>query len=508
MNSLYQFYRVGFLVVCLLSTAACSSMKKTEEESAEIKQTAQNAISAAKSDLQDNKIAMVSEIPSSYLGSRFPVQLKERKGKLPVQIDSPIELNFVESTSMKHFGELIAKQTGLGVEVSPDIETKLVDNLNWSGSVRSLLEHVAAQQGVFWKWQKSTIHIYQTELRFWTIYASGVNTKWTSNIGLSGAVSGSGSDLTSTDSVSVTTDDANFWTETLETIESLLSPQGKATLSPQSGSLAVTDTPIALDRIGKWIARKNLQLATQILVQIDLYEIEHSESGDQGISIEGLLESAIKQGKLTTTTTNNDDESIVSFKYSNSFTNRNTNITAALRSSVGNNQITKLTSSLVRGINGQPVPVFFGDETSYLQRREVVYTDGSASVRLVPGKIQDGIALNLMTRVLPGTNQLILHATLRTTRIKAINRFPANAGPNDPVIQLPDLESRSMLIPVLLRSGETLIVAGLDTTRSNARKIKGLLTRNSRTSNKRASLVLLITPQIITPDVEITRSQV
>ena len=95
---------------------------------------------------------------------------------------------------------------------------------------------------------------------------------------------------------------------------------------------------------------------------------------------------------------------------------------------------------------------------------------------------------------------------MRTTRIKGINRFPADAGPNDPVIQLPDLESRSVLLPVMLRTGETLFVAGLDTTRASRTKSRGILSRSNKTETRRASLVMLITPRIIPPPLEITAS--
>ena len=169
-------------------------------------------------------------------------------------------------------------------------------------------------------------------------------------------------------------------------------------------------------------------------------------------------------------------------------------------------QVAKLTSTVLRGMNGHPIPVFFGDETSYLERRDVVNEDGLTTVRLVPGKLQDGIALNILPRILRDTDRLSLNITVRTTRIKGISRFPADAGPNDPVIQLPDLESRSVLLPVLLRSGETLFVAGLDTSRTNDSSSSGIFSRQSKAQTRRSSLVLLITPRIVRQPLELARS--
>ncbi len=508
MNTNLLIINAIIILGCAVLATACTSMKNTESTAMETHQKAEDAIKDVHSKVLNKQTKIVQSLDNAYLGSRSPIFLKEQPAKLPKQLHMSIELNFAEPLTFGLLGEIIARQTGLAVDIDPEIGNEQMEKLTWSGSIHDFLERVSTQQGVYWKWKDSKILLYRTELRIWSIYASGVSSKWSGNIALSGSLAGNGSDLSASDYVSVVSDDSNFWKETSEEIQNLLSPQGEATVSPNSGTLTVTDTPVALAKIDEWVKRKNQQLASQILVQVDLYEIEYNDSSDRGFSFKGILDSALSGGTLSTILTNNDDESLITFKYSRPPTDRDTEVSTILKASAGKNQISKLTSSVIRGLNGQPVPVFFGDETTYLQRRDVVNDENGSSVRLIPGKIQDGIALNLLSKVLPDTNQLILHATVRTTRIKSMKRFPADAGPNEPVIQLPDLESRSMLIPVLLKSGETLVVAGLDTSRSTGSRNNSLLAQNRRVDNKRARLILLITPRIIPPDIDIIRSRV
>ena len=241
---------------------------------------------------------------------------------------------------------------------------------------------------------------------------------------------------------------------------------------------------------------------------MELYEIDRSADAITGFNFDGILQEALGSSTATIEFGSDDTGSLFGLRLTPSTEDEidHSDISLILRKAAAGSQVAKLTSTVLRGMNGHPIPVFFGDETSYLERRDVVHEEGLTTVRLVPGKLQDGIALNILPRILPNTDRLSLNITLRTTRIKGISRFPADAGPNDPVIQLPDLESRSVLLPALLRSGETLFVAGLDTSRTNDSSSSGILSNQSQAESRRSSLVLLITPHIVRAPLEIVHS--
>ena len=437
----------------------------------------------------------------SWIGHRIPIRRGKIPEPIPDELEQIIDLTYVEPVTIGEIGKLISSETSVGVTVASDIQNSLISNVNWHGPADSALNHITSRLGFYWNFFDGRVEIFHTKPESWNIYAPAVTAQWQASVGLSGAVQGGigGSTLQAQDQVVVSMDTAEFWNELESTVEGFLSDVGQFSLNRQSGELNVTDTPLTLKRIDEWVSAKNKELSTQVQVHVDLYEIERSDDAIAGYNLRGLMKEAFGKTAAEIEFGNDDEGSILGLRMTHSATVAvdHSDIALLIRNAAKGARISKLTSTVIRGINGLPVPVFFGDEISYLERRDVVSDEGLTTERLIPGKLQDGIALNMVPRVLPNTDRLMLNITVRTTRIKGIRRFPIDAGPNDPVIQLPDLESRSVLLPVLLRSGETLFVAGLDTSRVTNRDANGILMKESSLQNRRASLVLILTPYII-----------
>ena len=500
------------LLFISLSLSGCKSFHErqqlvdniTQQTSAVIEEQRQ----AASKQLQSTPIA--TETDSAYLGKRIVHRAQPPATLLSPKLDTTLKMIYVEPVTVAVVARLIASRTGIPITVDADIATTELPDIYFAGTAAEALNQLTDRLGYAWRNENNAIRVFATTYRTWKIFAPSVTSTWRATVGLSGSVqSGAGgSDLRAQDQVVVSMDNSNFWDQLDTTVLSLLSPAGRHTLNRSSAELLVIDTPTALDRVNRWVTAKNMNLATQVVISIDLYEIERSTDALEGFNFEAALRKSFGDDVYGIEFSSDDTGALVGFQFENNQEPKSdaTDIAVILRNAAGDGKISKLTSTVVRGLNGQPVPIFFGDERSYLERRDVVTEEGVTSVRLVPGKLQDGIALNILPNVLPDTGRMMLNITLRTTRIKGINRFPPDAGPDDPVIQLPDLESRSVLLPVMLRSGETLFVAGLDTTRASQSESRGILSRSNKVETRRASLVLLITPRIIPPPLEITAS--
>ncbi len=496
---------LSIMAGCRLPLSAVESASKGEKE---IQTNIHNSRQFRQSSSSEELTFSTSR---SWIGHRIPISGSDLPEQIPEELEKIIEFTYVEPVSIGEIVKLISSETTIGVTVASDIQNSSISNLNWHGSAISALNHITNRLGFYWKFSDGRVEIFHTKPKSWTIFAPAVTAQWQASVGLSGAVQGGigGSTLQAQDQVIVSMNTSEFWNELESTVEGYLSDSGKFTLNRQLGELNVIDTPLALKRIDDWVAAKNKELATQVQVHVDLYEIERSDSAIAGFDLRGLIGEALGKSAAEIKFGSDDKGSVFGLKMTHSSTEAldHSDIELIIRNAAKGARISKLTSTVIRGINGLPVPVFFGDERSYLERRDVVTDEGVTTVRLVPGKLQDGIALNMVPRVLPNTDRLMLNITVRTTRIKGISRFPANAGPKDPVIQLPDLESRSVLLPVLLRSGETLFVAGLDTSRVTNRDAKGILMKESSLENRRASLVLILTPYVIRLPYELARKR-
>ena len=489
-----------FAVFCLVSImSACVQPVDTSDSDSIIEQKFEKYSTKPDS---DHDVPLTREIAKPWPGPISPVRNSVIVTKPPIELHNSIRINLVEPVSLRKAARLLSAHSGIQIQVAEDIQLEGLADLHWNGTTVEALDYISDLLGVSWRSTAKGVTIYRTEHGYWTLYAPSTVVKWQASVGLSGAVKSGrgGSDLNARDQVSVTMDTTEFWNQIESMISGLLSSAGTFTLNRQSGELIVRDTPETLDRIDQWVTSKNENLSTQVQLLVELYEVEQTKDATAGFNIMGLMQDAFGKNGLALEIGSDDSGEIYGLRATHDELTSPldvTNILLALRKAAGGGRVAKLTSTVLRGINGMPTPVFFGDETSYLQRRDVVKDEGTTSVRLVAGQLQDGIALNLVPKVLPDSDRLMLNITVRTTRIKGLSRFPSDAGPSDPVIQLPDLESRSMLLPVLLRSGETLLVAGFDTNSSLISRSKGLLSRLRRSDSKRSQLVMFITPTIM-----------
>jgi len=505
---------ISFRCLCSCMTglflSGCSLPGWITQSSEQILSQVETAIEQTNDSNEVNSRAALTKFSNrSWLGVRKPVRIGKSSQTIPKGLHRTLNMTFAEPVGLREVGQLISNETGVTLFVRDDVPATMLSEQTWTGSALEALNHITGKLGYHWQIDGDRVEIFHTDLAVWTILAPTTVTQWKGSVGLSGSVQSSdgGSNIQARDQVVVSLDTSDFWNQIENTVTAMLSPAGRVALDRNSAELTVIDTPRVLDRVDDWVRKKNREFATQVLMHVDLYEIDRSENANAGFNFDGFAQEAL--GKSAARIEFKSDESgallDLGLLHNEGGTVDTSEISLILRQAAGGANVAKLTSTILRGINGQPIPVYFGDEIAYVERREVVQNEGLVTVRLLPGKLQNGIALNVIPRVLPNSNRMMLNITVRTTRVKALTKFPANAGANDPSVQLPDLESRSILLPVLLRSGETLFVAGLDTVRTNENRSSGIFSKSSSTDNQRSSLVMLITPFIIPPSIEITQ---
>ena len=250
----------------------------------------------------------------------------------------------------------------MGVTVASDIQNNLISNVNWHGPANSALNHITSRLGFYWKFNDGRVEIFHTKPESWTIFAPSVTAQWQASVGLSGAVQGGigGSTLQAQDQVIVSMNTTEFWNELESTVEGFLSDVGEFSLNRQSGELNVIDTPLTLKRIDDWVSEKNKELSTQVQVHVDLYEIERSDSAIAGFDLRGLMREALGKSAAEFKFGSDDKGSVFGLKMTHSATAAvdHSDIELIIRNAAKGARISKLTSTVIRGINGLPVPVF------------------------------------------------------------------------------------------------------------------------------------------------------
>lgn len=378
-----------------------------------------------------------------------------------------------------------------------------VSGLRWNGSLAGLLDHISSSTGVSWRYTGQEIQLYRLETRTFQLAVLNADTSMNSQV-IGGTSSASGSSesgnslsgnqkTTQQTAVTVST---KVYDDIRLTVNGMLSPGGRAFLSPGSASLTVTDTPQVLRSVSEYISRQNAILDRQVTLKVDVYRITFKDTKQLGIDWSMVYGSAKKMG----------------YSLSSSFTNASMDIaSAAVTSSSGylsgsevlikalNSQanIAAHTTNTTTTTNMVPVPLQVAKQTTYLAKTKTTTSEDYSSTELTPGEITTGLSMTVLPYVRDnGTIQLQMSFSLSDE--PTITTMTAADGNTS--IQMPSTDVRSITQRANLQAGQTLVMNGFQSLYDES-NMKGTTSKSwwgfgggEDASRSRAMLLIMVTP--------------
>jgi type IVB pilus formation R64 PilN family outer membrane protein len=355
------------------------------------------------------------------------------------------------------------------------------------GTLRGLLDTAAARFGVYWKYDRGTIVFFYTDTRVYQVTAipgdsrldtsvmSGASSNGTSSGGgagaggAGGAIPGGGSGGNGGGAPSVSSDNStnigmtaqlSVYNGLQSAIKAMLSPAGSVLASPATGSIAVTDTPDVLERVGEFMMQQNRVLSRQVLVNITVLSVTLSADDTYGIDWGAVYQALGTRFNITNTFS-----SLVSSATPSQFSA--TVITPSSRASTTNAVISALseqgtvrrkTSASVTTLNDQPVPVQVAEQQGYLAQISTTATlNVGTQTSLTAGTVTTGFNMTLLPHILDdGTVMMQFY-----TNLSSLARIE-NFGVGNQQIQLPTVDTRNFLQRVAIKSGQTLVISGYE----------------------------------------------
>ncbi|QTP13352.1 PilN family type IVB pilus formation outer membrane protein [Serratia symbiotica] len=331
----------------------------------------------------------------------------------------------------------------------------------------------------------------------------------TTSTGISGGSSGGSSTSSgvSGDSGSNSSTSSSIKSDLLTDIEknlrSLLTPGvGRLQLSPSTGNATVTDTPAALERIGKYVDSENKKITQQVLLNVKILSVTLKDTDELGVNMDLVYKSM--SGKW-------------GFNITNAFSSVGTGLTSgsiniidpndrfsgssALISALSEQgKVSVVTSPSITTLNLQPAPVQVARTTSYLAERSTTTSANVGSeTSLTPGSVTTGFNMTLLPYIMPENRELLLQYTINLSSLIQIRKI----GTDTDGIEMPEVDSRIFSQRVKLRSGQTLVMAGYEQAADTGNKsgigdasfwgLGGERNRNSQ----RDVIVIVITPVIL-----------
>lgn len=369
-----------------------------------------------------------------------------------------------------------------------------IDAISFShnDSLEQLLDLISGRYSISWRWNENTqkVMFYRLMTRTFKVKFPGesVNKIETKTAGSEGSTDQSTKFVFST----------GDWDEIEDSVKTFLSPYGSTKLVRSSGNILVTDTPSVVKKVAEYIRDLNNKFVSQVALDVKVYSVSLSNKKNLGISFSALTKSLSNGGSVILDGAGINTNALAG---SLKFTPSGDGLTGSsfIEALSQQGEVSQVTSTSSQGISNQPIPIKVVEEVAYISGESSQDQVAGGSVprtTVETDKIDVGFSMTLVPQIY-GENSLNLHITIELTELKELKEFDTT------LVQTPVLDKRMISQRVLLNSGETLVLAGLEQTRSNkVRQGMGhadfwFFGGGKAEEEKRDVLVVVITPRII-----------
>ena len=380
----------------------------------------------------------------------------------------------------------------------------------YEGPLSGLLDRVASNFGVNWKFDGSALSITRYETRTFVMDAlpgtqkvtDGMKEQTDNNASASGntqvtSVSQQAGQQTSTMDI-----DFKFWDEIGKTLENVLGGIGSYSMSPSSGTITVTTTPDVMRNVSDFINSENDRLGRQVAINVEVYTVDMNEGEDFNMKFDLALRrltnfsGAFASAGAPTSASTGLGSLAVSVL--NPETIGSVTSVFNLLSNVG--KTARIAQFPLTTLNNRPVSRRIGRDIAYLASVQTNTSQTFQNTTLTPGIIKDGFSIQVTPRLL-GEGRILLQYSLSLIDLVGQPKTFISGGNQ---IQLPETTTRFFVQQSMLRSGSTLVLAGFDqdqvaqTSQGVGNPYNYLLGGGVTSSRVRQILFIAMTPQEIT----------
>lgn len=395
--------------------------------------------------------------------------------------------------------------------------TPVLVPLNFKGDLSDYINQITSQLGVSWEYNPTAneVHIFRSLTRTCTVmnvpgaidFDDKMSGGGNSAVGAGGS-GGQGSSFGSTSSANIVAKSYDSWDSLVAALNSLITPSGKLSANPGTGTVVVTDAKEGVDRVCGLVASENARMNLQVAIDVREISVQLNDGNSLGIDLNLVYQ------QLNAITGAPDWV----FKY-----NSPTNLTDSGSGSVGFNVARPESRLAGSNIAAQALASFgriVSDKTDTILTRnrvpgryqrviEQVYlasttpaagssTGGGAGVPgLTPGVVSYGSTITIVPTV-GDNNQVVMHLFDTQSDLLAINSVATGTGATFQQINTPALSKRKFAQSFSVQHGETLIIVGSESDSMSSNTNAALSGASNNSKRTKGMSVLMVTPRVMT----------
>lgn len=379
-----------------------------------------------------------------------------------------------------------------------------------SGDLKGLLDTAVARYGVSWRYANERIEFFVVESRTFMVRAAPADASMTSRLssgvssggsGSSGSAGGGNTISQSSGNSSMETsvrNSLNTWGSLTDSVRGMLSSRGRAVSSPVTNSITVTDTPEVLDNVAAFIDKQNDILSKQVVLNVTVLAVTTGDTDDYGISW-NLVYQTLKTAYGITNVFNPLAGAVaISAAVLNSANSRWAGSQAVISALSQNRKVRIETTASVTALNNQPTPVDVSKQTTYIAQSSTTSTPNIGSTTAItPGVVSSGFSMTVLPTIMQD-GQVILQFQTGISSLRQIRTITSGTSS----IEAPELDSRTFLQRVAMKSGDTLVLSGFEQTDDNLERSgvgsadNSLAGGGTKGRTNKEVIVILVTPVV------------
>lgn len=384
----------------------------------------------------------------------------------------------------------------------------------FKGDLGDYLNMLAGALGINWEYANGEIHFFRRVTRTFNVMVTPGSVQFRDEVNSSGASSGGGTAQTSQAGIfgsnSQAATQANYspWESIEASIKSMVSPEGRYTVSQASGTVVVTDNKEVVDRISEWIKGENAVLTRQVAIEVREIAVEVRNDAQVGIDLNLVYQ------RLNQASGNQDwvfRMAAPSSLADSSAGAMGFNIARPDAKLAGSNFAIQALNSLGNIVHDSTrtvvttnrVPGRLQDVTDRAYLAETIPAAGGSTGStgpgvpgLKPGVVTYGDNLILLPTI-GDNNAVMLSLFLQRSTLLELNSQSAGAGATFQQINTPVLARKKNAQNFQLQQGDTLVVVGNNSESWTARDAHSVTGGSRVATQVRVLSVLLVTPRIL-----------
>jgi type IVB pilus formation R64 PilN family outer membrane protein len=532
-------------ILLLLTTAvvlcACHSQvyNQTEANVADVKLKLADA--RKKSDAEGKNSCPLVMKRGMYIDTT-PVNLERQ----PTWLKNHIVIRG-DQLPFSYYSRVIASGAGANIltKYQTGLDPAIITSLSYSGTVKGALDLLAAKTGYVYNVKYNNVYwqayITRTfDIAFMPGDSDYLMGKASGGGGTQAAAFGGGAGQAAVANYTSSDDSTNeysslkgsisVWKDIEATLKQLVSPDGKVVVSQSSTSVTVRDKPTNVALIEQYIKNLNHNMSKQVLVKVQVLDVKLHNDYEWGINWQ-IIEHAFNKSPFVLNGNFGTPVAITALTAQSAIPNITSAAAAApqfgtqyVPKADSNNNIpgytilfnalnqqgktSIVTEPRVVCLNNQVSVVRIISQNGYLASVQNTTSTSSGSTnlgmvtsQLTPGTVITGVTLYILPKIMKASIYLQVNADLSTNDgFTDVSSGGPSASSSSTFIQVPNITEKHFNQRAVIKSGDTLILAGFRqmTNIANANQFmtsQALGGKGSTQAN--TETIILITPYLL-----------